>query len=98
MCDIKPGLMCHIEPGLMCHIEPQCTLEYSIFFYMLHALDLMVPASKDLTEWEKSYGGPYGGPYGPPPSPLGGPFGPPSGPPSDFFFGCRVISYWNSTL
>ena len=39
---------------------------------MLHALDLMVPASKDLTEWEKSYGGPYGGPTGPPPLPPPG--------------------------
>ena len=33
---------------------------------MVHTLDLMVPASKILTVWAKSYGGPEGGPEGPP--------------------------------
>ena len=36
------------------------------FFCMVNALDLMVPASKNLTLWAKSEGGPQGGPKGPP--------------------------------
>ena len=40
-------------------------------FNMVHAFDLMVPASKNLTVWAKSEGGPElgpeGGPEGPPP-------------------------------
>ena len=44
---------------------------------MEHALDLMVPASKNLKVLR-------GALQAPPPHPWGGPSGPPSGPPSDF--------------
>ena len=61
------------------------------FFYMVHALDLMVPASKNLTVWAKSYGGPYRRPFGPSFRPPFGLF------PQGQIFGCRVIPYWNFT-